>query len=65
MVRCEECKNHRQISVKRFDELSYDKQRQLDCKNLIGDEQCDCYSKEHHLEEFKDAEYTKDDEAKG
>ena len=53
-MRCKECSNHRQISAKRFDELPYEKQRQCDCKNLVEDGQCDCYSKEHISEEVED-----------
>ena len=52
-MRCKKCKDHEQITKEEFDNLPYDKQRKLDCKNLTKDGQCDCYSKEHCPEEFK------------
>lgn len=47
MTRCEECKNHKQITEEEFNNMPYDEQRRLDCKNLVEGGQCDCYSKEH------------------
>lgn len=53
-MRCKDCKNHNQITKEEFNSLHYDKQRQLDCKNICEDgSQCDCYSKDHHPEEFE------------
>lgn len=53
-MKCKNCENHKQIDSEEFDSLPYEKQRQLDCKNINKDgSQCDCYSKEHHPEEFK------------
>jgi len=52
-MRCKECENHKQISEEEFNSIPYDKKRQLDCKTLVKDGQCDCRSKEHHPEEFK------------
>ncbi len=49
MTKCEECKNHKQITDKEFNKMPYDEQRCMDCKTLVGDGQCDCYSKEHNL----------------
>ena len=54
-MRCKECENHKQISNEEFYSLPYEKQRQLDCKTLVEDGQCDCRSKEHHPEEFDSA----------
>ncbi len=46
-MRCDKCWDCKQITPEDFESLSYDMQRQLDCKTLTPLGQCDCYSLSH------------------
>ena len=59
---CPACKKHVQVTEEEFDELPFETQRELDCKNTYGKTeyapgefcckgQCQCYSKSHIMSE--------------
>lgn len=61
-MRCEECKNHKQITKEEFNSLPFSLARQLDCKNIIPDHpnfQCTCYSIEHATDKDEIIEFLK------
>lgn len=57
-MKCNKCKNHKQLTHEEFNSLPFNLVRQVDCKELIPNNvnQCTCYSIEHATDkkEIKD-----------